>query len=783
MRTGDTEKMVAEKSTVVQIVPEMDEGGVEGETLDYAVYLARHGHRSIVISGGGRLVSQLQENGVEHVLWKNVGSKNLHCLQYIPKLKQFIAQEGVDILHLRSRLPAWIGYLAWKSMEEDSRPALITSFHGFYSVNSYSTIMTKGERVIAVSGEIKDHILENYQIDRTKIRLIHGGYDATVFNPVQVDGERVEKLKRAWGVNGVDKPVIMLPGRLTFWKGQDVFIDALISIKDLDFLALCVGAADEHSSFVKKLQEKIDSHKLQEKIRLVGHCDDMPAALSLADLVVSASSTQPEAFGKVAIEAMAMAKPIIATKHGGSLETVKDKETGWLVEPGDSNALAGIMREVLDKKELLPVIGTNGKRWVEQHFTATRMCEKTLQLYEDLLEEKRQRRTGEILTVVQMLPELESGGVERGTLEIGKYLADNNHRSIVISAGGRMVRQLEEEGSCHIGWKVGAKSPLTIKYMLPLRRLLKKEKVDVLHLRSRMPAWVGYLVWKSLPKKDRPVLVTTFHGFYSVNSYSAIMTKGMGIIAISKSIEQHIRTAYGIKQDIELIFRGVDKEKFDPDAVSLERIDRYRELWNISGEKPVIMLPGRLTRLKGQDIFIQALARIKHHDYQAVLVGDVEDNPGFTAELSELIGGLQMDNRVSLVGHCDDMPAALMLADIVVSASSNEPEAFGRTTIEAMAMGRPVIATAHGGSLETVTPEKTGWLVEPGAADKLALALEDALNSPEKMNRFGAAGKAAVNSTFTMKTMCQKTLTFYHKLIAAHRGSTKEAAAYSPRVG
>ena len=142
-----------------------------------------------------------------------------------------------------------------------------------------------------------------------------------------------------------------------------------------------------------------------------------------------------------------------------------------------------------------------------------------------------------------------------------------------------------------------------------------------------------------------------------------------------------------------------------------------------------------------------------------------------------------MDNRVSLVGHCDDMPAALMLADIVVSASSNEPEAFGRTTIEAMAMGRPVIATAHGGSLETVTPEKTGWLVEPGAADKLALALEDALNSPEKMNRFGAAGKAAVNSTFTMKTMCQKTLTFYHKLIAAHRGSTKEAAAYSPRVG
>ena len=116
MRKGNTQKMVAEKHTVVQIVPEMDEGGVEGETLDFAVYLARQGHRSIVISGGGRLVSQLQENGVEHVLWKNIGSKNFHCLKYIPKLKQFIIGENVDILHLRSRLPAWIGYFAWKSL-------------------------------------------------------------------------------------------------------------------------------------------------------------------------------------------------------------------------------------------------------------------------------------------------------------------------------------------------------------------------------------------------------------------------------------------------------------------------------------------------------------------------------------------------------------------------------------------------------------------------------------------------------------------------------------------
>ncbi len=761
--------MVAEKLTVVQIVPEMDEGGVEGETFDFGVYLARQGHRSIIISGGGRLVPLLEENGVEHVLWKNVGSKNIRCLKYIPRLHRFIRREKVDVLHLRSRLPAWIGYLAWKTVDETLRPALITSFHGFYSVNSYSTIMTKGERVIAVSGVIQDHIQANYTIDPNRIKLIHGGYDSVVFNPEKVQPSRMEQLKQDWGISDYHGPIIMLPGRLTSWKGQDVLIEALNQLKDLDFLALCVGDIEENWSFTRKLRDRISGCGLDDKVKLVGHCDDMPAALLIADLVVSASSSQPEAFGKVAIEAMAMSRPIVATRHGGSLETVKDQETGWLVEPGDAGDMARMLRAALTEKERLPMIGRAGRAWVEQHFTATRMCEKTLDLYQQILDEKQKQRAGEILTVVQMLPELESGGVERGTLEIGKFLADSNHRSIVISAGGRMVKQLVAEGSCHIDWKVGSKSPLIIKYFLPLRRLLKKERVDVLHLRSRMPAWIGYLVWKTLPEKKRPILVTTFHGFYSVNSYSAIMTKGMGIIAISRSIEEHIRNAYGVKKDIELIFRGVDKDKFDPDSVSVERIEEYRSSWRLDNRKPVVMLPGRLTRLKGQDIFIQALALIKNRNFQAILVGDLQDNPGFAAELAALIDRLGLSGNVLMVGHCDDMPAALMLADVVISASSNEPEAFGRTTIEAMAMGKPVIATAHGGSLETVVPGETGWLVPPGNVDKLAQVLEEALASPDKMRSFGMAGKKAVNSTFTMKTMCEKTLAFYQRLLAGKK--------------
>ncbi len=760
--------MVAGKLTVIQLVPEMDEGGVEGETLDFAVYLARQGHRSIVISAGGRLVNQLEEQGVEHVLWKNIGDKNLRCLKYLPKLRNFLIDEQVDVLHLRSRLPAWIGYLAWKMIEVPRRPALVTSFHGFYSVNSYSTIMTKGERVIAVSNVIKNHIIESYKLNPANIELIHGGYQEELFDPERIDSKRSEMLRQRWQIDS-SKLVIMLPGRLTTWKGQDVFIEALAQIKELAFLAICVGDTGDNPSFTKKLRDLIERLELGDKVKLVGHCEDMPAALSITDIVVSASSSQPEAFGKVAIEAMAMAKPVIATKHGGSLETIRDQETGWLVKPADPASLADALRKAIDQKEKLREVGLNGRAWVQKHFTARRMCEKTVTLYENLIEEKIRRKSGEVLSVAQLLPDLEGGGVERGTLELGKYLSQNNHRSFVVSGGGRLVDQLVKEGSRHLCWKIGSKNPLIIRYFLPLRRFLMREQIDVLHLRSRMPAWLGYVVWKTLPKNSRPILVTTFHGFYSVNRYSAIMTKGMGKIAVSKGIENHIKEKYGVKNSISLIYRGVDKEVFDPKAVSPQRIARFREQWGVKADIPVIMLPGRLTPWKGQDTFIEALSLIKDIKFQAYIVGDTSENQYFSQQLETMISQLGLQNVVSMVGHCDDMAAALMLADVVVSASSREPEAFGRTTIEAMAMGKAVVATAHGGSLETVTPGVTGWLVQPGDAQDLASGLSNALKSGADLIQFGKAGQELANMKFSTHSMCEKTIALYKELFLRHK--------------
>ena len=371
------------------------------------------------------------------------------------------------------------------------------------------------------------------------------------------------------------------------------------------------------------------------------------------------------------------------------------------------------------------------------------------------------------ITVVQILPELEGGGVERGTLELGDYLSKNGHKSIVISARGRMVPQLEKQGSVHIHWRVGEKSPRCLRYIIPLRRLLMQEKVDILHLRSRLPAWIGYTAWKRLPKGMRPRLVTTFHGFYSVNRYSAVMTKGERVIAISRTIADHIKNKYGVSEDrIVLIYRGFDEKVFNPGAVTSKRIETLRRNWDLKNStSPVIMLPGRLTRWKGHDLFLESLSRIKYLPWSAICVGDTNENPAYTDFLQKMILRLNLEKRVKFVGHCDDMPAAFLLSDVVVSASSSEPEAFGRIAVEGQAMGKPVIASAHGGSLESVLNHKSGWLVRPCDARSMSDALCEAVSNKDLRNRLGSYGQRWVRNKFTVRKMCEKTIDLYCKLL------------------
>ena len=371
------------------------------------------------------------------------------------------------------------------------------------------------------------------------------------------------------------------------------------------------------------------------------------------------------------------------------------------------------------------------------------------------------------LTVVQMLPELESGGVERGTLEMGAFLASRGHTSLVISAGGQMVAELQGSGSRHIAWPyIGEKSPRCLKYIWPLRQLLRRERVDILHLRSRLPAWIGYLAWRSLPARRRPCLVTTFHGFYSVNAYSAVMTKGQKTIAVSDTIARHIQSVYGIPADrIATIYRGFDEQAFDPHNVAASRIEALQREWGAPHGVPIILMPGRITRLKGHDLLLDSLARLKSLHWHAVCVGDTQSNPGLTKELVRKCRRLDLARRVKFPGLCRDMPAAFLSVDLVV-APSIKPESFGRTIVEAQAMGKPVIASAHGGSLETVRHHETGWLFTPGDTNALAQALKEGLADPVQRDRFGQNGRAWVRSRFTTQRMCEATLAVYRQLLA-----------------
>ncbi|MFN9335399.1 MAG: glycosyltransferase family 4 protein [Alphaproteobacteria bacterium] len=369
--------------------------------------------------------------------------------------------------------------------------------------------------------------------------------------------------------------------------------------------------------------------------------------------------------------------------------------------------------------------------------------------------------------LLQVLPALRSGGVERGTLEIAEAQIAAGFRAIVASAGGEMVPALEKLGAKHITLPLTAKSPLAIwRNAAALGALMRTEGVALIHARSRAPAWSALMAARraGLP------FVTTYHGAYNEGFpgkrlYNSVMARGDRVIAISHFIADLIRARHGVPEArLRVIPRGVDPRRFDPALVSAERIEKLRTAWGLPDGRLIIMLPARVTRWKGQMVLVEAMARLPG-DSLALLVGDAEERPAFKAELLARIESLGLKDRVRLVGHANDMPAALMLADVVIHAST-DAEAFGRTVIEAQAMARPVIASDLGAPRETVAEGVTGWRTPPGDAAALAEAISKALAMPtEERAALGARARAAVLSGNTTEAMQAATIAVYRELI------------------
>lgn len=383
------------------------------------------------------------------------------------------------------------------------------------------------------------------------------------------------------------------------------------------------------------------------------------------------------------------------------------------------------------------------------------------------------------LKILQVLPSLVSGGVERGTLDLCRHLIEQGHEAWVMSSGGPLVKSLEEMGAKHIKLSVHSKNPIKIwNNSKTLFQLIKTHQFDLIHARSRAPAWSCY--WAS--KKSNTPFVTTFHGQYGHQNklkkiYNRVMLKGDACIAVSRFIETHIQTVYPDHPTvIKLIHRGIDLNTFSQSQESKDRALSLRKQWSIAEHYKVIILPGRLTRLKGHQTFLEAITQLKTNDaVRCLIVGDEPGKDHYQKELQDFILEHKLSSKVQFTGNVYDMPAIYELADIVISASI-KPESFGRTACEAQAMGCLVIATKHGGSLETISPLQQQFMCEVNNIESMAKAISHALSycendhQQERLNIEGHS-RSYIEQNFSLNKMCGDTITLYHEIISKRTGS------------
>ncbi len=389
LTTGDTTgnpPPAFRQPVVLQVLPDLVTGGAERGCIDMALALAEAGGLPLVASEGGPMVRELERAGVTHLTMPLKSKNPLVIRRNAARLEEVIRAHGVDIVHARSRAPAWSAWMACQR----TGAHYMTTFHAPYNFSSklkrwYNSVMARGERIIAISAFIREHILANYAVDPARIRVVHRGIDPSIFAPECVSATRLAHLVAQWRLPN-DRPVILLPGRLTRWKGQMVLIDALAKLGRKDVVCLLVGSDQGRTGYRRELEQRIKRAGLEEVVRMTDHCNDMAAAYRLSTVVVSASR-EPEAFGRVIVEAQAMGKPVIVTAIGAYQETVVPGETAWAVPPDDADALAQALNEVLSlTAEQYDSLGARARSFVAERYTRERMCADTLAVYAELLD-------------------------------------------------------------------------------------------------------------------------------------------------------------------------------------------------------------------------------------------------------------------------------------------------------------------------------------------------------------------------------------------------------------
>jgi glycosyltransferase involved in cell wall biosynthesis len=369
--------------TVLQVIPALNAGGAERTTVEMAEAIAAAGWRALVASSGGQLEGALAAAGGELIRMDLAAKNPLKLATNAAKLHGLIASRGVDLVHARSRAPAWSALIAARR----AGAAFITTYHGAYGGRTamkrfYNGVMARGDIVIANSAYMQRRIAEAHNVYPARIRVIPRGVDMTRFDPAIVTPDRIMAQRRAFGVEDNDpRPIVLLPARLTFWKGHDVAMQALASLPDLQALMVFAGDGDK----AEAMWARAGLLGVADRIRIPGYVADMQAAYACSTLVI-APSTLPEAFGRTAAEAQAMQVPVIATAHGGALEVVDDGVTGFLIPPNDAQALADAIGRVFamgpDERARM---GNAGRARIASLYTAQALQDATMRVYRQAL--------------------------------------------------------------------------------------------------------------------------------------------------------------------------------------------------------------------------------------------------------------------------------------------------------------------------------------------------------------------------------------------------------------
>jgi glycosyltransferase involved in cell wall biosynthesis len=377
-------------------------------------------------------------------------------------------------------------------------------------------------------------------------------------------------------------------------------------------------------------------------------------------------------------------------------------------------------------------------------------------------------------TLLQVIPELETGGAEQTTIDVAHAVVRAGGTALVATRGGRMTARLAAEGGRLTQMPVQTKNPLVmLGNAARLVALIRQENVSIVHARSRAPAFSA--LWAA--RSTNTPFVATYHGVYKAQSrlkrwYNAVMTRGDLVIANSDYTRDHVLAEHAIDPArMVTIPRGVDLDRFDPAFVTPNRVDALREAWGAPDDgRTKIVLAGRLTRIKGHLTIVEAAKRLAdagRRDFQILFAGDDQGRTGYAAEVQAAIDAAGVSDLVRIVGHCDDMPAAYLLSDFAILPTT-VPESFGRAAVEPQVMGRPVIAANHGGVTETVLAGKTGWLTPVGDADAWAAALAEAIDvGATRRAEMGELGRKRARQLYSVEAMCAATLSAYEQVLEA----------------